>query len=316
MPDPFAEQRALASGDVAVRVSAGVATVTGNDRVAVLNNVLTQKIDGPLGSTYDSLELDGNGRILKLVHVIVADDSLVLIVPGLSGAEIAQWVDSRVFMEDVAVTDSDSAYVVLGAVRGFGDIVWHDPWPEPQAGGYVYDMEHADGWSYVETLWPASEAPPVPLVDESTFYGARILAGRPSLAEVDDRAMPHELGWLRTAVHLSKGCFPGQETIAKIHNVGHPPRRLVRLHLDGSDSEFAAPGDAVTAGDTEVGVVTTAANHHEEGPIALALIKRTVDADAVLTVVRDGHTISATQEIVVSPTTGATAAERLRPNRP
>jgi folate-binding Fe-S cluster repair protein YgfZ len=90
----------------------------------------------------------------------------------------------------------------------------------------------------------------------------------------------------------------------------------VRLHLDGSDSEFAALGDAVNAGDTEVGVVTTAANHHEEGPIALALIKRTVDADAVLTVVRDGHTISATQEIVVSPTTGATAAERLRPSRP
>ena len=100
MPDPFAEQRALASGDAAVLVSAGVATVTGSDRVAVLNNVLTQKIDVPAGSSCDSLELDGNGRILKVVHVIVTDASLVLIVPGLSGAEIATWVDSRVFLED------------------------------------------------------------------------------------------------------------------------------------------------------------------------------------------------------------------------
>lgn len=315
MPDPFAEQRALASGDAAVRVSAGVATVTGSDRVAVLNNVLTQKIDAPVGSSVDSLELDGNGRILKVVHVIVTDVSLILIVPGLSGAEIAAWVDSRVFLEDVVATDSDSEFVVLGAVKGFGDTVWRDPWPEPQAGGFVYDMEQVDGWSYAESLWPVTEKPPVAIVDAATLDAARITAGRPALAEVDERALPHELGWLRTAVHLSKGCYPGQETIAKIHNVGHPPRRLVRLHLDGSDSEFAEAGDAIVLSDVEIGTVTTAANHYESGPIALAVIKRTVDVGAVLTVMRDGHPISATQEVVVSPTTGATAAERLRPNR-
>lgn len=89
----------------------------------------------------------------------------------------------------------------------------------------------------------------------------------------------------------------------------------MRLHLDGSDSEFAEAGDAVMLSDVEIGIVTTAANHYENGPIALAVIKRTVDVDAVLTVMRDGHPISATQEVVVSPTTGATAAERLRPNR-
>jgi folate-binding protein YgfZ len=315
MADPFADQRALASGFAAVRVSAGVATVRGADRVAVLNNVVTQKIVAAAGSSFDALELDGNGRILKVVHGIVTEDSLVLIVSGLTGAEVAAWVDSRVFLEDVVATDSDSEFVVLGAVQTLSDTAWIDPWPEQQAGGFVYEMEQAGTWAYAESLWPSTVQPPLPIVEESAFDALRIAAGRPALPEVDDRALPHELGWLRTAVHLSKGCFPGQETIAKIHNVGHPPRRLVRLHLDGSDSVFAERGDVVTLEDREVGVITTAANHHEDGPIALALIKRTVDVSSVLSVTRDGHPISATQEVVVSPTTGATAAERLRPNR-
>lgn len=315
MSDPFADQRTLASGSAAIRVSAGVATVRGGDRVAVLNNVVTQKIDGVAGSSCDALELDGNGRILKIVHVIVTENSLVLIVPGLTGAEIAAWVDSKVFLEDVVATDSDSEFIVLGAVHALSETAWIDHWPEQQAGGFVYESEQVGGWSYSESLWPATVEPPLPIVDESVLDASRIVAGRPALAEVDERALPHELGWLRTAVHLTKGCFPGQETIAKIHNVGHPPRRLVRLHLDGSDSVFAEPGDLVTLDDREVGVITTAANHHEDGPIALALIKRTVDPGSVLTVTRADHSISATQEIVVSPTTGATAAERLRPNR-
>ena len=316
MADPFADQRALENGRAAVRVSAGVATVTGVDRVAVLNSVLTQKVEGVAGSSFDSLELDGNGRIQKIVHAIATADSLILIVPGMSGAEIAAWVDSRVFLEDVSATDSDADLIVLGAVRPLSDTVWRDPWPQLQSGGFVYDLEQMDDWTYVESLWPAATVPPVPIVAESTFDAARIVAGRPALAEVDATSLPHELGWLRTAVHLSKGCFPGQETIAKIHNVGHPPRRLVRLHLDGSDSEFAQRGDTVLVDGTAVGIVTTAAHHFEDGPVALAVIKRNVDAEAPLAVDRGGHLVSATQEVVVSPTTGATAAERLRPTRP
>ena len=76
-------------------------------------------------------------------------------------------------------------------------------------------------------------------------------------------------------MHLSKGCYRGQETVAKVHNLGHPPRRLVMLQLDGSEGVLPSPGDEVALGDTVVGRVTSAGLHYELGPIALAVVKRT-----------------------------------------
>ncbi|HHW83026.1 MAG TPA: folate-binding protein, partial [Actinomycetales bacterium] len=108
---------------------------------------------------------------------------------------------------------------------------------------------------------------------------------RPALhGEVDERAIPHEFDWLRTAVHLNKGCYRGQETVARVVNLGKPPRRLVFLHLDGSAEALPATGDPVVSGEREVGVVTSAARHHELGPIALALLRRSVDPAADLVV--------------------------------
>jgi hypothetical protein len=136
----------------------------------------------------------------------------------------------------------------------------------------------------------------------------RIAAWRPRLAtEADERTIPHELDWLRSAVHLSKGCYRGQETIAKVHNLGHPPRRLVLLHLDGSEGILPEHGDPVLAGDAEVGQVTSAAMHYELGPIALAVIKRSTDPAAELVVRADGADIAAAQEVIVPPSAGAEA---------
>ena len=103
----------------------------------------------------------------------------------------------------------------------------------------------------------------------------RIAAWRPRLAtEVDHKTIPHELDWLRTAVHLHKGCYRGQETVARVHNMGRPPRRLVMAHLDGSGHLLPEIGASVEAGDRAVGVVTSVARHHELGPVALAVVKR------------------------------------------
>ena len=107
--------------------------------------------------------------------------------------------------------------------------------------------------------------------------------------------MSHEVDWLRTAVHLSKGCYRGQETVARVHNLGKPPRRLVMLHLDGSGHHLPERGAEVFSGDRRVGHLTTTARHHELGPIALALVKRSIPADADL--VTDGT--AAAQELVV-----------------
>ena len=131
-------------------------------------------------------------------------------------------------------------------------------------------------------------------------------------AEVDERSIPHELDWLRTAVHLTKGCYRGQETVAKVHNLGKPPRRLVLLHLDGSDAVLPGPGATVLApreGEepVAVGAVTSSALHHELGPVALAVIKRSVAPEQPLLVVADDVSIAAAQEVIVPPDAGAVA---------
>ena len=143
---------------------------------------------------------------------------------------------------------------------------------------------------------PVAEAPaPTGLW---AFEALRVEARRPRLGfETDHRTIPHEVDWLRTAVHLQKGCYRGQETVARVHNLGRPPRRLVLLHLDGSEVALPAHGDDVRLGDRSVGFVTTAVRHHELGPVALALVKRNLPVDETLQV--DG--VAAAQEVVVLP---------------
>ena len=132
--------------------------------------------------------------------------------------------------------------------------------------------------------WPRLEGPAAGIW---AYEALRIEAGAPRFGlDTDERAIPNELGWLGVGVHLNKGCYRGQETVARVHNLGRPPRRLVRLHLDGSVDHLPAHGYAVRAGDKQVGFIGSAARHHELGPIALALVKRNVDADAVLEIVR------------------------------
>ena len=163
----------------------------------------------------------------------------------------------------------------------------------------------------------AGELAGLPAAGTLALEALRIAAWRPRAAtELDATTIPHELDWLRSAVHLSKGCYRGQETVAKVHNLGHPPRRLVLLHLDGSDAVLPAPGDSVKLGGATdaapdappVGRVTASALHFELGPIALAVIKRSADPAAELRVVTaDGVELAAAQEVIVPTDAGAEA---------
>jgi folate-binding protein YgfZ len=127
----------------------------------------------------------------------------------------------------------------------------------------------------------------------------RVAAGRPRHGiDTDNKTIPNELGVLNKAVHMNKGCYRGQETVAKVFNLGAPPRRLVMLHLDGSAVVFPEPGTPVENDGVQVGFLGTVARHHELGPIALALIKRSTPTDATLTV----SGITAAQEIIVKGT--------------
>jgi tRNA-modifying protein YgfZ len=140
------------------------------------------------------------------------------------------------------------------------------------------------------------------------YDALRIARGEPRLGlDTDHRTIPNEVGWIGPAVHLDKGCYRGQETVARIHTLGRPPRRLVILHLDGSVDTLPAQGAAVSLDGRDVGFVGSSARHHELGPIALAVVKRNVSLDTAL--LADG--VAASQQAVVDPEVGLHVRARL-----
>jgi folate-binding protein YgfZ len=141
------------------------------------------------------------------------------------------------------------------------------------------------------------------------FEALRIAARVPRFGlDTDHRTIPHEVGWIETAVHLSKGCYRGQETVARVHNLGHPPRRLVFLDLDGSVDRLPAHGSPVELDGATIGFTGSAARHYELGPIGLGLVKRTVPVDATLL----AGGVAAAQEVIVPPDAGANVKVTLR----
>ena len=171
-------------------------------------------------------------------------------------------------------------------------LAWSDPWPRlvGDTAAYSTVTEHpGEQRAWRELLVPRADLAAAvgdrPLSGTWAAEALRIAAWRPRLGfETDHRTIPHEVDWLRTAVHLHKGCYRGQETIARVHNLGRPPRRLVFLHLDGSGHTLPAHGDPLEMEGRTVGSLTSVGRHHEDGPIALALVKRNIPLDAVLTV--------------------------------
>jgi hypothetical protein len=191
-------------------------------------------------------------------------------------------------------------------------IVWR-PGPAPAEGPLT--RSGADSLGGHELFLPRAELAALegPAAGVWAYEALRIEAGAPRLGlDTDERTIPNEVTWIGVGVHLEKGCYRGQETVARVHNLGRPPRRLVRLHLDGSVDHLPAHGYAVRAGDKQVGFIGSAARHHEFGPIALALVKRSVDPEAVLEVVaEDQPTVTATQEVLVDPEVGLHVRARM-----
>lgn len=328
--NPLAEQRALAEGGAIVDLSdRAVLTITGPDRLSWLNSLTSQAL-GRLqpGESSETLLLDVTGRVEHAVRLIEDGETLWLLVDRPEAEGLLSWLDRMRFMLRVELADRTDDLATIGTL---GDpplpiaapngvpLVWHDPWRSVTAGGHQYAQgDHPGaGWTWSERLVPRDaldsivarvESGELAVAGATAADALRIAAWRPRFAtEVDERTIPHELDWLRSAVHLDKGCYRGQETVAKVHNLGHPPRRLVMLHLDGSEGVHPARGAVVSLGDKEVGAVTSTALHYELGPIALAVIKRGTAADATLTVDADGTLVAAAQEVVVPPGAGAEA---------
>jgi folate-binding protein YgfZ len=322
--NPLAEQRALAAGDAVVDLShRAVLSVSGADRLSWINSLTSQSvIDLKPGQSSETLLLDATGRLEYAVRLLDDGVDLWLLLEREEAPGLFAWLSKMVFMLRVEVRDRSGELATIGtlgspqllvASPNGVPLVWNDPWSAVTPGGWQYAVvEHhpAEDWTYSEVLIPrtALAGLELPLAGFLALEALRIAAWRPRLAtEGDERTIPHELDWLRTAVHLTKGCYRGQETVAKVHNLGHPPRRLVMLHLDGSDSVLPSPGDEVLLGENAVGHVTSAARHFELGPIALAVVKRATDPLAALAVRSEGILVPAAQEIVVPPDAGAAA---------
>ena len=254
--DPYAEQRSLAAGSALVDLShRPVLRVAGPDRLPWLHSLLTQHLTSLTpGQWTQALVLSPQGRVEH--HLTLVDDGAQLLAhvePGTLGGLI-DFLQRMRFMLRVEVDDVTGDYAVVH-----------------QAG--------ADRFVPRATL-PDLDAP---LAGIGAYEALRVAARQPRLGlDTDHKTIPHEMGWLGSAVHLDKGCYRGQETVARVYNLGRPPRRLVLLHLDGSDSELPATGDPVLLEDRAVGRVGTAVRHHELGPVALAVVKRQVPDDAVL----------------------------------
>jgi folate-binding protein YgfZ len=315
---PLAEQRELVAGRAIVDLSdRDVVTVTGPDRLTWLDSLLSQNLARlEPGGSAEALLLDPSGRIEYAARIVDDGETAWLLMDAGTGAGLAAFLERMRFMLRVEVADRSAEIATVGTLGEpiAGVVTWRDPWSAVVAGGHQYATapEHpAAGWTYSETLVPRVELAALadrPAAGILALEALRIAAWRPRAAtELDATAIPHEFDWIRSAVHLAKGCYRGQETVAKVHNLGHPPRRLVMLHLDGSDNVPVAAGDEVHAGEKVVGRVTATATHYELGPIALAVVRRATDPAATLTVVAADGAVAATQEVIVPPDAGAEA---------
>jgi hypothetical protein len=313
--DPVREQRALArAAGLVDRSNRGVVRVTGPDRLSWLHSLTSQHLEAlPAGSTAQALVLSPNGHVEH--HLTLTDDGTatwIHVEPG-TAAPLVEFLDSMRFMLRVEAAEVTGDYAVLSVAGPAADAA-----AAPLAEVAVARTDGAVGTDYVVAREQLPVLADAVLAEAAGDGGAqdggarlagiwayeafRIAAHQPRYGlDTDHKTIPHEVGWIESAVHLSKGCYRGQETVARVHNLGHPPRRLVFLHLDGSVDRLPRHGDEVELDGKAVGFVGSAARHFELGPIGLALVRRTVPVDQTL--VAGG--VAAAQEVIVPPDAGA-----------
>ena len=315
--DPHREQRALAAGVGAVDLShRGVVTVSGADRLTWLHALTTAHVESlPVGASALALILSPHGHVEHELRLVDDGETTWMSVePGTAGALVA-YLDSMRFMLRVDVVDVSSNFGVV-----------YEPLAEPLAGVPTYLLPNSYAFPdptdrYVpsrparfagrEIFLPRDQvanrmAESAAPAGTWALEALRVAAGVPRLGlDTDHRTIPNEVGWVPAAVHLAKGCYRGQETVARVYNLGRPPRRLVLLHLDGAADRLPDSGDEVCLADLEnpevpgavVGQVGSVARHFEFGPIALAMVKRNTAVTAPLW----AGGVAANQETVVVP---------------
>jgi len=282
---PAQEQRALAEGKAWADLShLSIIAISGDDRVKWLHDLTTQHLLSiQAGDWLPAMILDHNGHVEYQFNLVDGGNEIFIVIdPEYAEGLLAYLLKMR-FMLKVDARDASKEFAVLRA-----------PGAPTEIGG-PYALVPRNELDSMKNVFNESAKQ----VGTWSLDAERVAAGRPRHGiDSDHKAIPNELGVLNKDVHMNKGCYRGQETVAKVFNLGAPPRRLVMLHLDGSAVVFPVPGTPVMLNEVQVGFLGTVARHHELGPIALALVKRSTPTDAVLTI----EGITAAQEIIVKGT--------------
>lgn len=284
------EQRLLDSGEGFVDLShRGVIRVSGPDRLTWLHSLTTQHLtDLAPGVATTALVLDPHGHVEHALYGVDDGESFTAHVEPGTAPSLVEWLRRMQFLMRVEVAD----------VTGDIAVTWRPGTPGPltpaEAQAAYRLVPRGELRVFAQAAGPACGM--------WAFEALRIARGEPRLGlDTDDRTIPNEVGWIGVAVHLDKGCYRGQETVARVHTLGRPPRRLTLLHLDGSSDRLPAHGkELLDPAGKVAGVVGSSARHYELGPIALGLVKRRVPVDVAFEV--DG--IAASQEVMVDPEVG------------
>lgn len=305
--NPMAEQRMLETGHGLVDLShRGVLSVFGPDRLTWLHSLTTQDLQALApGVGVTAYLLSAHGHIEHALYGVDDGETFWVHTEPGRAADLVGFLDRMRFLLRVEVADRTADLAV----------VWHAA-DEPVGPGVFRRGQDSLGGG--ELLVPRPDLPRY-LADRDlagtwAHEARRIAGGVPRIGvDTDDRTIPNEIGvptgggGLGAAVHLDKGCYRGQETVARVHNLGRPPRRLVRLHLDGTEETLPEPGSPVLHGSAVVGFVGSAARHYELGPVALGLVKRSTPIDADLA----AGAVPAGQEVLVDPEVGLHLRARL-----
>jgi len=276
------EQRALAEGKAWADLShRAVIEISGEDRLTWLHSLTTQHLENlKPGEWKEALILDPQGRVEQQLFLVDDGNSIFIHLDQERVGSLLSYLEKMKFMLRVEVRDSGDQFVILRA-----------PGKTDELGG-PYALVPKSELAATTAAFDSSNLQ----VGTWALEAERIAKGRARIGlDTDHKSIPNEIGVLNKSVHMNKGCYRGQETVAKVFNLGHPPRRLVLLHLDGSAVDLPKHGDAVKLEGKEIGFVGSVARHYELGPIALALIKRTTPSEATLM----AGNIAASQEILV-----------------
>jgi folate-binding protein YgfZ len=267
--EPNQEQKALSAGNAWADLShRGIISISGKDRLTWLHALTTQHLEKlAAGKWVEALILDVQGHVIDQLFVVDDGSTTWLHTENSRTQVILDYLNKMKFMLEVDVKNQSNDYAVLRA-PGKSDLLGGPYALVPR--GELKDTTDVFNKSHLQVGMWALEA-------------ERVVQGRARLLfETDHKSIPNELGFINKAVHMNKGCYRGQETVAKVFNLGQPPRKLVTLHLDGSMVTMPENGAKIFLEDKEVGFIGTVARHYEQGPIALAVVKRSVPIEANL----------------------------------